>query len=295
MAGFANVRQLVNSFDNGKSWISTFRKVPSASATIAGQWLDYSYTPGNPIPNYYAASPLQANVLESEKGIYIPRMSLGSKQFLHRFHVMVSGANAAVQQVYLLDYLLYYPFVDMDAAGETQSMINYPSVGTYALPRYTDGIGVQMMVVAQSNTVGGGTFTITYTDSDNQVKTTENITCAAAQPSGAIVSANTASGGLTPFVRLVAGTKGIKNIVSVNFSVANGGLCAIVLVMPIDVTMALESVSVAGAGTAVEREALSQRAGIVEIKDGAFLSFVGRGMGSLASSPLVGLLETVWR
>ena len=44
-----------------------------------------------------------------------------------------------------LDYLLYYPFIDMDAAGEDQTMTN-----GVTLPRFTDGAGVRMMAVAQA-------------------------------------------------------------------------------------------------------------------------------------------------
>ena len=48
-------------------------------------------------------------------------------------------------------------------------------------------------------------------------------------------------------------------------------------------------------GDAAEHEALRTRAGTVEIKDGAFLGILGQGSaGSLASSVLVGTLETVW-
>ncbi len=72
---FPNVRALADSFDEGKTWISTYRKALSASATVAGQWFDYSYAGGNPIPNYYAASPLEAATLEAEKGIILPRMN----------------------------------------------------------------------------------------------------------------------------------------------------------------------------------------------------------------------------
>lgn len=290
MAGFENAKSVVEAMDNGQVWISTFRKVPASTATVTGQWYDYGYASGNPIPNYYATSPLVASTLEADKGIIVPRMSGTNKQFLHRFTVMSAGATSSTQPLYLLDYLLYYPFVDMDAAGEDQTMTN-----STTLPRYTDGIGVQMMVVAQSPTVGGGAFAITYTASDNVQYTTSSMLCGAAQPSGAIVSAVTATGGLTPFVPLNAGVKGVKWVDSVNFSVANGGLCAVVLVRVIDVTQTLESCSVAGIGAAVEKEALSKRGGIVEIKDGAFLGFLGRGVaGSLASSPLVGTIETVW-
>lgn len=287
---FKNFRALGTAMDAGKQWMSSFRKVPAATATITGQWYDYSYASGNPIPNYYAASPLTSAILEYDKGIIVPRMENGSKQYLHRLTVMSNGAAAGTQPLYLLDYLLYYPFVDMDAAGEEQAMTN-----SQALTRYTDGVGVQMMVVAQSPTVGGGRFTINYRGSDDVDYTTESMFCAAAQPSGALVSAVGATSGLLPFVPLNAGVKGVKRVNWVNFSVANGGLCAVVLVKPLETTIALESTSVAGVGSAVEKEALRLRGGIVEIKDGAFLSLIGRGVaGSLASCPLVGTIETVW-
>jgi hypothetical protein len=287
---FKNFRTLGAAFDAGKTWISTFRKVPAATATITGQWFDYGYAAGNPIPNYYAASPLVAATLEADKGIIVPRMATGEKQWLHRFALMSAGATSSTQPFYLNDYLLFYPFVDMDAAGEDQVMDN-----TTALPRYADGIGVQMMVVAQSGTVGGGRFAITYTGSDDVQYVTESLFCGAAQPSGAIVSASGAVGGLLPFVPLNAGVNGVKRVDSVNFTVANGGLCCVALVKPLDVSQTLESCSVAGIGSAVEKEAIRLRGGIVEIKDGAFLAFIGQGVaGSVASSPLVGTVETVW-
>lgn len=290
MAGFKNVRALAASFAAGKVWASSFRKVPASTATIAGQWYDYGYASGNPIPNYYAAAPLEAALLESDKGIIVPRMSGTERQFIHRITIMSAGATSYVQPLMLLDYLLYYPFVDMDAAGEEQAMVQ-----AAALNRYTDGIGVQMMVVAQSPTVGGGRFTITFIDSDNVQRTTESMFCAAAQPSGALVSAAGAAAGVLPFVPLPAGVKGVKSVVSCTFSVANGGLCAIVLIKPLENTQTAESSGVAGQGAATEKEAMRLRPGMIEIKDGPFLGFIGQGCaGTLASAPLVGLIETVW-
>lgn len=302
MAGFKNVKALAQSLaEDGKVWLSTFRKAVSATATITGQWFDYSYASGNPIPNYYAASPLVATELEAAKGIIVPRMSGTDKQFLHRLHVMSAAASATsttnqIQHLILMDYLLYYPFVDMDDAGTDQTLDN-----TTALPRYEDGVGVQMMVVAQSPTVGGGRFTITYTDSDDNPQTTTSMFCGAAQPAGTVVNAVLGTGGLTPFVPLNAGVKGVKRVDSVNFSVANGGLCAVVLVKPLLNSFINEESRRTTAGTlesfgdAYEKEAMTGYAGMVEIKDGAFLGFIGRGTsGSLASSVLVGAIETVW-
>lgn len=302
MAGFKNVKALAAALtDDGKVWLSTFRKALSATATITGQWFDYSYAGGNPIPNYYAASPLTAAELEAAKGIIVPRMSGTDRQFLHRFHVMSAAASATgttnqIQHLILMDYLLYYPFVDMDDAGSDQAMDN-----TTVLPRYTDGVGVQMMVVAQSPSVGGGRFTITYTCSDDVQYTTGSMFCGAAQPAGALVQAVVGTGGLTPFVPLNAGVRGVKRVDSVNFPVANGGLCAVVLVKPLIDSFINEESRRTTAGTlesfgdAYEKEALTGYAGMVEIEDGAFLGFIGRGTtGSLASSVLVGAIETVW-
>lgn len=302
MVGFPNYKAMVESFEEGRTWISTFRKQIAATATVTGQWYDYSYASGNPIPNYYAASPLTATVLEANKGIIVPEMSSGEQQYLHRTTVMSAAASATSvtnqnQHLVLMDYLLYYPFVDMDDAGTDQVMDN-----TITLPRYEDGIGVQIIVVAQSPTIGGGRFTITYTDSDDVEYTTTSMFCGAAQPAGALVNAVTAVGGLVAFVPLNAGVKGVKNIVSCNFSIANGGLCSIVLVKPITNTYIREesrrttSGTLESFGDAVEKEFPRHAAVLHEIKSGAFLGFIGRGAaGSLASSVLMGCLETVWR
>ncbi len=302
MAGFSSVREFADAaMEDGRHWISTYRKALPATATITGQYVDYSYAGGNPIANYYAASPLEAATLQPEKGIICPRIGASEKLYLHRWTAMSAAASAtsttnANQQLWLLDYLLYYPFCDMDAAGEDQVMTQ-----SAALERYTDGVGVQMMVVAQSVTVGGGRFTVTYVGSDDVQYTTTSMFCAAAQPSGSLVQAVNAAGGLSTFVPLNAGVRGVKRVDSVNFSVANGGLCAVVLVRPLETLWLREGARRTTAGTlesfgdAAEVEALTGRGGVVEIQDGAFLGIVGRGTnGSLASSVLVGTIETVW-
>jgi hypothetical protein len=300
MAGFRNMRALATAFDDGKVWISTFRKAVSSTATVTGQWYDYSYAGGNPIPNYYAASPLTAASLDRAKGIILPRLTTESL-WLHRTNVMSAAASATsttnqTQHLMLMDYLLYYPFVDMDDAGTDQTMDNTETLG-----RYADGVGVQMMVVAQSPTVGGGQFTITYTDSDDVQQTTTSMFCGAAQPAGALVNAVVGTGGLTPFVPLNAGVRGVKNVVSANFSVANGGLASIVLVKPLWDTQIFEESRRTTTGTlesfgdCVERECLTLTGNMVEVKHDAFLGFIGRGTaGSLASSVLCGTIETVW-
>lgn len=297
--GFGNVAAWADSEANGKSWLSFFRKVPPSSATIAGQWFDYSTASGVPVPNYYASSPLVAATLEGREGIYIPEQT--EDRWLKRTIIMsaaasVTGTTNQNQPLMLLDYLMYYPFVDLDAAGEEQVFDN-----TVTLPRYEDGIGVQIMVVAQAPTVGSGTFTVKYIDTNDAEQTTQTVYCAAAQPSGALVTSVANAGGISPFVPLNAGSKGVKSIVSVTMGVANGGLAAFVLVKPIEMSYAREecrrptSSPTESYGDAYEIERIRQRAGSVKIKNGAFLGWIGKGVaGSLASAPLVGMIESFW-
>lgn len=297
--GFRHVAAWADSEEDGRSWLSFFRKVPASAATIAGQWFDYSTAAGVPIPNYYASSPLIAQRLEAKEGIYIPEQN--TARWLKRVIVMsaassVTGTTNQNQQLMLLDYLLYVPFIDLDAAGEEQVFDT-----TIGLDRYTDGVGVQMMVVTQAPTAGGGSYTIKYIDDTDTEQTTSLVYCPAAQPSGALCTAVANAAGISPFVPLNAGVRGVKRPVSLTVNVANGGLAAIVLVKPIEMAYAREecrrptSSPTESYGDAYELERIRQRAGSVRIAPNAFLGWIGRGVaGSLASAPLVGMIESFW-
>lgn len=299
MTGFRTVKAWANSEAEGRSWLSFFRKVPASTATIAGQWFDYSTAAGVPVPNYYASTPLVAATLDAREGIYIPEQL--TTRFLKKSIIMSAAASVTStanqnQPLMLLDYLLYYPFIDLDAAGEEQVMDN-----TVTLPRYADGIGVQAMLVAQAPTVGGGSFTVKYVDTNDAEQTSVTTFCAAAQPSGALVSGIGNAAGLAPFLPLGAGIRGIKQINSMTMAVANGGLAAIVLVRPLEMSYAREecrrptSSPAESFGDAAEIERVRGKAGAPEVKAGAFLGWIGKGVaGSVASAPLVGMIETFW-
>jgi hypothetical protein len=300
---FQNIAAYVDSYDSGKYWHSTFRKVP-AVATTAARWFDYSGTAGNPVPNYFASSPLTAATLEGDKGIYPgPNMVGDEKKYLRDLIVMSAGATNttttnANQPAILLDYLLYYPFIDMDAAGEEQLMDN-----TVTLPRYTDGIDVQMMMVVQATTIGGGQFTVKYIDENDVEQTTINLFCpTTASVNGELFGASAATTAtMFPFLPLVGSGKGVKRVVSVTFSVANGGLAALVLVKPLWTIQLLEESRRTSTGTlesfgaAVEKEAITMTPRLVEVKNGAYLNFITNTLnGTVSGCPLVGMLETIW-
>lgn len=302
MPGFRGLKAWVDAAtDNGKNWLACFRKVPPSATTIAGQWFDYSTAAGFPVPNYYASTPGISATIEGAKGIWLPTVA-PERQYVRRMVTMtgaasVTGTTNQNQTYILLDYLLYYPFFDLDAAGDEQLCDNKVS-----LPRYSTGDGVKMMLVAQAPTIGGGNLTVRYTNQDGtQDRVTQVQYCAAAQPSGALVQSAHAAAGVQPFVTLQAGDTGVRSVQSLTVGVANGGLCAIVLVKPLMWAYNREecrrptSSPTESYGDAAEIERIRSQAGAPQILDGAYLSFIGRGAaGSLASSQLVGTIETVW-
>lgn len=303
MAGFKNIKEWVDSANGGENWITQFRKM-SGAVTIAGQWVDYTYASGRPISNFYATTPLAAALIGADKGIYVGENVAPLKKYIHRIMTMMSAASAttvACQNVNLIlcDYLLYYPFVDMDAAGEDQNMLP----GATLPNRYGSSVGVRMMLVAQGQTVGGGTFTITYTNSDGTPgRVTPLHYCAAAQPAGALVQASGAAGGVGPFITLQAGDKGVQSVQGINFALANSGIAAIVLVKPLQNHIQMEecrrttSGTLASFGSPSETESIRDSTHLTEIMDGAVLGFIGQTTaGSIASSQLVGTIEVIWR
>lgn len=302
MAGFRNIREWVQSEDDGKSFIGMFRKqVPSGAITIAGQWFDYSTASSYPVANYYASSPLVAERIDVDRGIYVPNVS-PEKQFIRKLTCMsmaagVTTATSQNQALILMDYLLYYPFIDLDAVAEEQLMTNVRT-----LDRYTDGKGVMMMMVSQSATAGGGSFTVNYINQDGGESVTPTTYCVAAQPSGALVNATGNAASAHPFIPLQAGDSGVRSVRSVTMAGANGGLGCIVLVKPLQWTYVREecrrptSSPAEDFGDASEVERIRMLSGAPRIMDGAVLSFIGRtSAGSIASSVLVGMIETTWR
>lgn len=295
---FRNVAKWAASPDIGKWHIATFRKQVSSAATLANDFVDYTSFSGNPPANFYASTPLAAALVESKYGIDIPAID----QFLKRITVMSAAASATGttnqnQRLALLDYLLYYPFIDTDAIGEQQGMVQ-----SAALPRYATGEGVQIMAVAQSVSSTVGTFTVSYTNSDGVSGRTSQATFTkAVAGSGTLVSSTSnAVAGSQMFIQLQAGDKGVRKIDSVTFSAGGGGIMALVLVKPLYNFYSTQECRRTTSGNLESYGAASQFETVlhgppIKILAGAVLGVTGLGnAGSLASSVLVGTLETTW-
>lgn len=297
--GFANVKEYAAADELGQCWLTQFRKTVASATTTTNAWVDYSYFPGSPPANFYASSPSVAALIEADKGLKVPNVSPAT-QHLKKFNVMTANtisATNARQRLILCDYLLYYPFIDTDAIGEVQSMTNTaddPIVPS--LPRYNSGA---VVAVAQSASSTIGTFTFTYTNQDGvSGKVSQASSTFVVAGGGQVVSADGVGASYNPFLPLALGDSGVRSIESVTFTAAGGGLMALVIVKPIFngyVTQECRTTSGVAFGAADEFQSVIDSAGAPQIKDGAVLNFFAEGtQGSLASSQLVGFIETLW-
>lgn len=281
----------VEAIDKGRIHYANFRKSPSQVNT-ASNWFDLSMSPGMPLPQYYAAAPLVAQQMKksTDGGLnHGPSVqSAGYQKYLKRLLIMTNSQNGLPMPYTLMDYLLYYPFIDMGTNDE-QLMDN-----TNTLPRYTDGVGVQMMCVS----VAAGTslspqFTVNYTNSDGVAgRTSRLVTLSTATANGSILSnhhgLNTVVGN-SPFIGLQSGDNGVRSIQSVTFpSITDVGLFAIVLVKPIITGTLYDPQSPS------ETECLPHRSQLPKIFDDAFLGLIICPNLAINGIAFNGEIETIW-
>ena len=296
MAGFRNLRAWAGAEDLGQFHVTSFRKAVSSAATTTSAWIDYSYFPGSPVANFYASSPLEAAELETSRGIYVPTVAPAT-QWLRNLKLM-SGASSATsttngrQQIVLADILLYYPFIDTDAVGEQQDMVN-----TATIPRYTSG---RVIAVGQSASSTLGQFTFSYTNQDGVAgRTSQNHFTFVVAGGGQVVASSVQSAAsYHPYLALQAGDSGVKSIESVTFTAGGGGLMALVIVQPLLECFVTQESRRTTSGNLETYGACNEFASVIhhrprQIKDGAVINLFAAGhAGSLASSILAGVLET---
>jgi len=282
MPGFLFMSELSRALTGGQVVTSSFRKVPSQAST-AGWWVDLSMASGSPVPNFYADAPVAAATLLPLKGIFHGDDKSPKQKYLTRLG-LITPSTALVGQYTLLDYVMYYPFIDFDDTS-TQAMDN-----TVTLPRYTTGEGLQAMLVAVAPTVGGGVFTFDYINQNGDLKTSPTQFCGTSVSNIAtLVTGQQATvGAVGPFLKLDQGDTGIRSIVSVSFTVPNGGLGALVLVKPL-VNVAVREINVT-----MERSYSSNSPLKVRIFDGAYLGLITNCAASVAAAQLFGYADFTW-
>ncbi len=286
--GFANVGALVDAELAGQVNRFSFRKVP-AVVTGQGTWYDYSMAPGNPSPQYYAATPLTAQTLSrsADGGLQHGGNVSPATKYLRRISMSCVTAGGAVQRMYLLDYLLFYPFVDM-GTPDAQAMVN-----TQVLTRYTDGEGVRMMaVLVAPHGLVGDSFFVTYTNQDGTAGrvTPLHTMSTAIAVNGTILTTQQAGLGRAVFLTLQSGDRGVRSIEAVQCTAGTDvGLFTMVLVKP------LASISLREITAPVEKDFFLDEKNLPVIVDDAYLNIITCPTGSLSGAALNGIIETVWK
>jgi hypothetical protein len=303
--GFESIGDYVNAAEGGQNHIIVMNK--AGVGGVINAWHDLSGAAGYPPPNYFASSPLTAATIASPR-LYLPSVA-PKKQYLHNIRLLNNAASATSTvsdnaSFCLMDYLLYYPFVDMTSTA-LQEMDN-----AVTLPRYVDGEGVRLMVVIQSAAGNYATsnMTVNYTNTQDQDKSIVLRLNFAGNGAPVIIAPVIHSGNpnLTTnqlFCGLAQGDSGIKRVNSVKLDTDWGGLCALVLVKPIftgytpqgcrrTTTGNLDSF-----GSPVEYQNLIHKTSAIQIEDGAYLAMAMYGPS--ASAPFTGtrtiaVIETVW-
>lgn len=282
--GFGSYKALVDAIDaDGKRRIFSYRKTP-AQATTSGIWTDLSMSPGNPVPNYYASTPLLAATLNGGEGFFHGSAVTPSTKHLKEFLIYSNSATGLPASFMLCDYLLYYPFIDQGST-DIQTLDN-----SVTLPRYTTGAGVQCIAVLVAAQSGGQSFNISYTNQDGTAgRTSGTVICNTATSSGTLVNTQTANAlQAGPFIPLQGTDTGIRSIESLTMLGADVGLITLVLVKP------LASFILRGVDAAVEVDFMKDRPSMPQIVDGAYLNLLALPTGSLSGVSLFGTLTTVW-
>lgn len=283
---FKGIKDVVDAELNGQVRQYSWRKTPS-QVTTAATWFDLSMSPGNPPPKYWFDAPpgiAKAVYQSTDGGLYHGANAYPSTKYLRSITALTATVTALPLALVLCDYLLYYPSMD-DSTTDPQIMDN-----TVTLPRYTDGIGVQMIAISVAGRTGGQDFIVSYTNSEGvSGRTSETVRQNAAAAIGSIVtSAPVTLRSGNPFIGLQSGDTGVRSIDSVQMLGPDVGLFSLVLVKPLATTL-LKEIS-----APVEKDFLIQSEQLPVIQDNAYLGMLCLPQGTLAATALIGDLKVTW-
>lgn len=282
--GFTNFSKYVNALElEGKFVTTSIRKSPTSNTPLQC-WFDLSMAPGTPRANFYVGNQLESTVYSDKYGIYagsaLP-LDYNGKKFLRKIHMSNTSTTVTVK---LMDYLMFYPLVDMD---ETATQICDNIV---PLPRYIDGTGVRAMIVFTSAHTGNVTATISYTSSTGVSGRTASATMS---NSGAVSALGTGGQSAVastagPFFPLQSGDVGVRSIESITLSGPAGGLASLVLVRP------LASLQMFEANTPMEVDYFIEKTSCPVIQDGACLNLIAHASNNLSAVTVLGLFDFIW-
>lgn len=262
-----NYAEILDAYDKGRYHIAPFRKV--SPSFVATNYTDMSYSAGTPIANYYASAPMVFTTLNGNEGIF---KGVGVDKLLHKITLQDNSANATFYQ--LLDYVLYAPFVDFDSTDEQ-------FFTPMELPRYKDGLGLNVMLVIQGTGTASANITMNYTNERG-----ESGRIATTLINSALNAGTLASRYQQGCLALRQGDMGVRSIESVTMASAIGGIGAIVISKSIATIQKYELAP-------IEKDFFIDKPSLPFIHKDAYLHFVAKSQGS-ATVTTQAQLEFIW-
>lgn len=274
-----NQAGILSAYQSGRRLFRSFSKAP-AQTTALGIWFDLSMSPGNPVAQYYFATPQTAIALarSTDGGLDHGESKPGYNKYLHRVDLQTVNAITPLA-VEVLDYLMYYPGIPMDPGS-------YAMVNNISLPRYTYG---QIMLIEQNPYVGGATFTIDYINQDGNSATTPVQKCNTQVVAGTIATSATATVQCQGrYVTLAANDYGVRRITGLTIINGDVGLLCAVIVRP------LTSLYIYEATQPSQYDLWNDQSELPIIKDDAYLNLICMPSASLAGASIIGNITTFW-
>jgi hypothetical protein len=226
-----SVGDLAQSWNNNQVWRQHWHKTASPTVTGSGFWLDLSMAAGTPKYNPYVGNALEFTPLvgASNNGI---NCGLGGDAYILRYAIGGGGVGSGIWpgNAMLLDYVGFYPLVDMDSTDvQVMDNVNYAS-------RYTSGMRLMVVTTIPQTTLAPTEVRMLY-EGSNGVQAVARFWINAINVAGNINVFSSATGATSgfacPLVPLVFGTLDVQRVINIEVTNSSGGFCALVLVKPI--------------------------------------------------------------
>lgn len=238
--GFSNIAAMGNSWDAGRVWRQNWHKTASPINAGSGFWTDLSMSAGMPKYNAYVGDQYTFTPMVGSSNFGI-NAGAGGNKWVQRYNINGNGvANTTLPaNVMLLDYVGFYPLVDMDNT-DYQDLDNAPFTS-----RYTAGTRCMVVTTTPQTTATPVQVLMDYVDSRGVIGTASFFV--ALTPSTGCIntfsSAVPGVGSFAPFVPLDPMTIDIQQIIGVSMQGSAGGFCAFVLVKPILEAVVVDSIT----------------------------------------------------
>jgi len=295
---FTKVSDISTSIGLGKTYKTSWNKTTAAVAYTAGRWYSSFTLGGQPSAGTYSGTALNAQqCIGSGATPTTGKISCAENVTPNVKHLLAVEAGSATATgapglLMLVDMLLYYPGIDMNQSGVQ------PLVNGVTLPRYTDGVGVQMFLEVLATTGATPhsihTTDFLYTNGNTPPVANRTVPGACVFTISAIVPhipySGVAANNWGPFIPLADTDRGVKSVQQFRLTAASGtaSTAALVLCKP------LACIPLVTSSIASSRDYVFHMPSFPVIQDGACLMFLWFAGAATVSANFYGTLEFVW-